>query len=157
MQMKKISCASLSPDDMLSLLEITRSYCGTADSWQTLRPLLERKEVWGFYKGTSLVGYALFTPSDRQLGGSVTLTCFRYRWEYNDETSLLQMMELIPASFAARFHCLLMDVSRTHELNLDFYHRIGFCESILPSKTGRGNVVLLADLKSFPVMKKEKR
>lgn len=157
MQMKKISCAGLSPDDMLSLLEITRSYCGTADSWQTLRPLLERKEVWGFYKGTSLVGYALFTPSDRQLGGSVTLTCFRYRWEYNDETSLLQMMELIPASFAARFHCLLMDVSRTHELNLDFYHRIGFCESILPSPKGRGNVVLLADLKSFPVMKKGKR
>ena len=67
------------------------------------------------------------------------------------------MMELIPASFAARFHCLLMDVSRTHELNLDFYHRIGFCESILPSTKGRGNVVLLADLKSFPVMKKEKR
>ena len=33
MQMKKISCAGLSPDDMLSLLEITRSYCGTADSW----------------------------------------------------------------------------------------------------------------------------
>ena len=157
MQMKKISCSSLSSGDILSLLEITRDYCGTAASWQSLRPLLERKEAWGFYKGTSLIGYALFTPSDRQLGGSVTLNRFRYRWEYNDEASLLQMMELIPASFAARFHCLLMDVSRAHELNLDFYHRLGFRDSILPSPKGKGNVVLLADLESFPAMKKEKR
>lgn len=157
MQMKKLICPSLPSGDILSLLEITGSYCGTVSSWQSLRPQLERKEAWGFYKGANLIGYALFAPSDRQLSGSVTLSCFRYRWEYNDEASLLQMMELIPASFAARFHYLLMDVSRVHELNLDFYYRIGFCNSILPSPKGKGNVVLLADLKSFPATKKEKR
>lgn len=156
MQMKKLDCSALPVCDILSLLEITRDYCGTAPTWQTLRPALERNEAWGFYRRKQLVAYGLFAPSDRRLAGSVTLTCLRYGWQENSEASLGEMMALISATLAPRFCYLLMDVSRCHEPNLELYRALGFCDSMLPSQKGKGNVVLLARLADFPSEKKKK-
>lgn len=150
MEIVSLDCRHLSPADMAALLEITGDFCRTSTSWAKLCPLLERGEAWAFYERAKLIGYAIARPCSPQLQEAVSLTHFRYGWEVNEEASLRQMLVLLSAQYSGKYRFFLLEVNRLREINMEFYHKIGFCNSTLPSLKGEGYIVLLAELNRFP-------
>ena len=84
MEIKRLNADALSAPEILSLLEIARSFCAAKSDWPQLRRRLGAGEAWGFFDGASLAGFAVVDPAAACFADAAQLTMLNYRWEYND-------------------------------------------------------------------------
>lgn len=150
MEIKELNVDALSAPDILALLEIACGFSAARPDWPQLRRRLGMGEAWGFFDGAALAGFAVVGPAAACFADAVQLTMLNYRWEYNDETSILRMLTALAQVYRGRSHYLLLDVNRRHELNLELYRRFGFQNAMLRSPGGRENILLIADLTALP-------
>lgn len=147
MEIKKLERDALTAQETASLAEIVRGFTAASPDWGALRRRMKKSEAWGFYDGTFLVGFAMLSV-DSLMTGAAQLTAFCYRWEYSGEEPILAMLGALARTYCGRARCLLLDISRTHELNWELYRRFGFRESLLCSPQGGENVILIAGLQT---------
>lgn len=57
MEIKRLNADALSAPEILSLLEIARSFCAAKPDWPQLRRRLGAGEAWGFFDGASSTGH----------------------------------------------------------------------------------------------------
>lgn len=143
---KKIDVNALTVSEILALLEIFEGFYGARPDWIRLRKRLAAQDSWLLMDGESVAGCALLTDAHGLMDSAVMLTEFVYRWEYNEETHIHQMLRAIAQAYQPAVSCLLLDVSRRHECNLACYQRFGFQASFLCSPNGWENVVLIKAL-----------
>lgn len=150
MEIKRLNVDALSAPKILALLEIARGFSAAKPDWPQLRRRLGAGEAWGFFDGAVLAGFAVVAPTAACVADAVQLTMLNYRWEYNDETSILRMLTALAQVCGGHSRYLLLDVNRRHELNLELYRRFGFQNAMLRSPGGRENILLIADLAALP-------
>ena len=157
MEIKRLNADALSAPEILSLLEIARSFCAAKPDWPQLRRRLGAGEAWGFFDGASLAGFAVVAPAAACFADAAQLTMLNYRWEYNDETSILRMLTALAQVYRGCSHYLLLDVNRRHELNLELYRRFGFQNAMVRSPGGGENILLIADLTALPAAEQREK
>ncbi len=146
MELRQLDVTRLEMADIVSALELYRGVSTLRPDWRELRERMERYEVWGFYSGGKLIGFAWLRPMHRLLDRTVQLVQLRYHWQYNSEEAICQMMEEIAGVCRRNYKYLMLDVDIRHELNLELYRRLGFSRAIFPSPNGRGYAIYLAEL-----------
>lgn len=150
MEIKRLNADALSAPEILALLEIARGFSAAKPDWPQLRRRLGMGEAWGFFDGAALAGFAVLDPMSACVADAAQLTMLNYRWEYNDEASILRMLMALAQAYRGRSRYLLLDVNRRHEPNLELYRRFGFQNAMLRSPGGRENILLIADLTALP-------
>lgn len=146
MEIKQIAPETMTASEKLSLLELFREFYSIYTDWGHLRCRIGGRECWLLYDEGALVGCALMDAGRGCLDNALLLTELVYLWEYNQEPQIHRMLHIVAETASPRYSCLLLDVNREHELNLECYRRFGFRDSILPSPKGGENMVLLMQL-----------
>ena len=96
-----------------------------------------------------LLGYALISGSSPYLGGSVQIVELKYRWEYNQESTVAQMLREIARTYQGSSDFLVMDIDLRRDLNRNLYQKLGFATSVMQSPMGRDRGVLFAQMDSL--------
>ena len=149
MEIRKIDVDALSVPEILSLLEIARGISSVQPDWMLLKRELARYEAWGFYDRKVVLGYALISGSSPYLGGSVQIVELKYRWEYNQESTVAQMLREIARTYQGSSDFLVMDIDLRRDLNRNLYQKLGFTTSVMQSPMGRDHGVLFAQMDSL--------
>jgi len=129
-----------------ALLEIFEGYYYTRMDWNKLKRRLGLQDSWLLMDGETVVGCAQLAGMRGFVDGAMMLTEFVYHWRYSGEKSIHQMLQAIVDVYQPTASCILMDVSRKYECNLDCYRRFGFQLSPLPSLTKKDNMILIKKL-----------
>lgn len=153
MQVMKIDASGLEVSQILALLEIFEGFYGVRPNWNPLKKRLAAQDSWLLMDGEEIVGCAQLTGMHGFIDGALMLTKLVYRWEYGEEKHIHEMLQAIVDTYRFTASCLLLDVSRKHESNLDCYRRFGFQISLLPSPNGKENMVLIKKLKDTEAAK----
>jgi len=147
MQVLKIDGDSLKLSQILALLEIFEEFYGVRPDWNQLKKQLSAQDSWLLMDGEEIVGCTQLADVRGFVDRAVMLTEFVYRCEYKGEKHIHEMLQAIADACGPTASCLLLDVSRKHESNLDCYRHFGFRVSLLPSPNGKENIVLIKKLK----------
>ena len=149
MEIRKIEADCLSVSEILSLLEISRGISLVRPQWVLLMRELEQYDAWAFYDRETLLGYALANCADPCLAGSVQVVELKYRWEYNQEATVTQMLCQLARIYRDRFDLLVMDIDIRRDLNRGLYQKLGFSSSMIPSLKAWDHDVLFAQMDSL--------
>ena len=149
MELRKIAVDSLSLPEILSLLEIAQGLSPMRPDWKRLKQELARYDAWGFYENQELFGYALVNYPSPYFGGSVQLAALRYRWQYNREAVIGQMICQLAGAYREVSDLMVMDIDIRHDLNLGLYKKLGFSNSLMRSPLDRDHAVLVSGLDSL--------
>lgn len=147
MQIRQTNVGALTASERLSLLELFQGYFSAHMDWNRLHRKITNCMCWLLCDGETVAGCALMDSARTYLKDAVVLTELVYRWEYNEEPQIHQMLNAVAEAARPRFSYLLLDVNRLHELNMECYRRFGLRDSILSSPKGRENTVLIMDLR----------
>ena len=70
----------------------------------------------------------------------------RYRWEYNQEATVIWMLRAIGEAYQDRSAQMVLDIDLRRDLNLGLYQKLGFEKTIMRSPMGQDHGVFIASL-----------
>lgn len=149
MEIGKMDVDALSVPEILSLLEIAQGVSSAQPDWSLLKQKLARYDAWAFYDRKVLLGYVLVNDSSPYLDGSAQIVELKYRWEYNQESTVARMLYEIARIYQGSSDYLVMDINIRRDLNRDQYKKLGFAISAMQSPMGWDHRVLLAQTDSL--------
>ena len=146
MEIRKLQADALPVSQILSLLEIFQGISPSRPDWQRLKATLLRHCLWGFFDGEKLIGCALVNENTAYFQNSVQLMDLRYRWEYNQEATVVWMLRAIAAVYQSQAAQMVLDIDTRRDLNLGLYQKLGFEKTIMRSPMGPHHGVFIASL-----------
>ena len=149
MEIRKLEPDSLPIPEILTLLEIARGLSSAQPRWELLKRELEQYDAWAFYERGMLLGYGLVNCFSSYFGGSVQVVELKYRWEYNQESTVTGMLCQIARIYRDKSDRMVIDIDIRRDLNRDLYQKLGFIPSVIPSLKDRNHKVLFTQLDSL--------
>ena len=146
MEVRKLQADTLPVSQILSLLEIFQGISPARPDWQRLKSALLRHCLWGFFDGEKLIGCALVNENTAYFQNSIHLMDLRYRWEYNQEATVIWMLRAIGEAYQDRSAQMVLDIDLRRDLNLGLYQKLGFQKTIMRSPMGPHHGVFIASL-----------